>query len=68
MRKSKQQQQSGALVVAQLVERSLPTPDIRNSNSNMGKVLFTNCKLNRIAENKEKEAGNVPSLKNSKAC
>ena len=52
-----------AVVVAQLVERSLPTPEIRGSNPNIGKVLSTNCKLNRKDENKEKEAGNGPSFK-----
>ena len=28
-----------AVVVAQLAERSLPTPEIRDSNPNIGKVL-----------------------------
>ena len=36
-------QDQKAVVVAQLVERSLPTPEIRGSNPNSGKVLFTNC-------------------------
>ena len=31
------------MVVAQLVERSFPTPEIRSSNPNIGKVLSTNC-------------------------
>ena len=52
-----------AVVVAQLVERSLLTPEIRSLNPNIGKVLPTNCKLNVKDENKEKEAGNGPSLK-----
>ena len=51
-----------AVVVAKLVERSLPTPEIRGSNPNIGKLLSTNCTLNRKDENKEKEAGNGPSL------
>ena len=51
-----------AVVVAQLVERSLPTPDIRGSNPNLSKVLSTNCKLNRKDENAEKEARNGPYL------
>ena len=33
----------GAAVVAQLVERSLPTPKVRGSNPNIGEVLSTNC-------------------------
>ena len=52
-----------AVVVAQLVERALPTPEIRSSNPNIGKVLSTNCELNRKDKNKEKEPGNGPSLK-----
>ena len=33
------------VVVAQLVERSLPTPEIRSLNPNIGKILSTNCLL-----------------------
>ena len=33
---------SQALVMAQLVGQSLPTPEIRGSNPNIGKILFTN--------------------------
>ena len=33
------------VVVAQLVERLLPTPEIRSSNPNIGKLLSTNCTL-----------------------
>ena len=45
------------VVVAQLVERSLLTPEIRGSNPNIGKVLSTNGTFNnRKDENKEKEA------------
>ena len=51
-----------AVVVAQLVERSLPTAEIRGSNPNIGKVLTTNCKLHRKDENKEKRPG-MPHLK-----
>ena len=51
-----------AVVVAQLVERLLPTPEIRGPNPNIGKVLSTNC--NKIEKTKLiKEAGNGPSLK-----
>ena len=31
------------VVEAQLVEQSFPTPMVRGSNPNIGKVLFTNC-------------------------
>ena len=48
--------------MAQLVERSLLTPEIRSSNPKIGKVLSTTTKLNRKDENK-KEASNSPSLK-----
>ena len=33
----------GAVVVSQLVDRLLPTPEIGGSNPNIGKVLSTNC-------------------------
>ena len=50
--------------MAQLAERSFPTPEIRGLNPNIGKVLSAYCKLNRKDVNKEKEARNGPSLKN----
>ena len=50
-----------AVVVAQLVEWLLLTPEIRGSNPKIGKVLSTTTKLNRKDENK-KEACNSPSL------
>ena len=50
---------SCAMVVAQLVERSLPTLEVRCSNPDIGKKLSTNCTINsRKDENKEKEAVN----------
>ena len=52
-----------AVVVAQLVERLLPTPEIHGSNPNIRKVLFTNCELNRRDDNNDKEARKGPSLK-----
>ena len=55
-----------AVVVAQLVERLLPTPEIRGSNPNIYKVLSTNCELNRRDDNNDKEAGKGPSLKNGR--
>ena len=43
---------SMALVVAQVVERSLPTPEIRYSNPIFGQILSTNCTItNRKDEN-----------------
>ena len=33
----------GTVVVSQLVDRSLPTPDISGLNPKIGKVLYTNC-------------------------
>ena len=45
---------TSAVVVAQLVERSLPTPEIRGTNPIIGKVLSTNCKLKWKVKNKEK--------------
>ena len=52
-----------AEVVAQLVVRSLPIPEIQGSNPNIGKFYLPIVHLNRKDENKEKEAGNGPSLK-----
>ena len=52
-------QLAGAVVVAQLVERSLPTPEIRGSNPDIGNisnVKFIFQLLSRKDENKEKEA------------
>ena len=46
-------------VVAQLVERSLPTPEIRDSNPDIGKILSTNCTLEKT-KNYRKEARNGP--------
>ena len=55
---------SVAVVVAQLVEWSLPTPEIPGLNPNMGKFHLPIVHLNRKYENKEKEAKYGPSLKN----
>ena len=55
---------NGAVVVAQLVEWSLPTPEICGSNPVIGKILSTNCAIKyKAEENKEKEARNGQSLK-----
>ena len=53
--------------VAQLVEQWFSTPEIRGSNPVLGQILSTNgTNKNRIDKNKEKEAGNGPSLKRKK--
>ena len=44
------------MVVAQLEERSLPTPEIRGSNPDFGKVLSPNCTLEKT-KIKEKRPG-----------
>ena len=54
----------GAVDVAQLVEPSHPTPEIHRLNPDIDKVVSTNL-YNKKDENKEKEAGNDPSLKKS---
>ena len=54
------------VVVTQLVERLLPTPEVRSSNPVNCKLLyrtFVHCQLHRKDENKEKEAGNDPFKK-----
>ena len=57
------------VVVAQLVEWLLPIPEVRGLNPVIGKNLFilNICLLSTVYwkdENKEKEAGNGPFLKN----
>ena len=44
-----------AVVVAQLIERSLPTPEICGSNPNIGEISSTNCALEktRIKKNRQ---------------
>ena len=51
-----------AVVVAQLVERSLLIPEVRGSNPVIGKIywIFVYCQLYWKDENKGKEAGNCP--------
>ena len=57
--------QRKAVVVAQLAERLLPTPEIRGSNPDIGNIsnVFICQLLSRKDENKEKEAGNGPLKK-----
>ena len=54
-----------AVVVAQLAERSPPTPEIRGSNLDIGNIsnVFTCQLLSRKDENKEKETRNGPLKK-----
>ena len=52
-----------AVLVAQLVEWSLLTPEIHSSKSQHRQSFVYQLELNRKDENKEKEAGNGPSLK-----
>ena len=52
-----------AVVVARLVERSIPTQEIRGSNLKISKVLPTNYKLNRKDENRRKRGREWPILK-----
>ena len=47
-----------AVVVALLVERLLPTPEVRSSNLVIKLPIY--CQLHRKAENKEKDAVNDP--------
>ena len=55
----------GAVVVAQLVERSLPIPEVRGSNPVIGKIYWTFFTVNCIEKTKikKKEARNGPFLK-----
>ena len=50
-----------AVVMAQLVERSLLTPEIRCLNPDIGEIYIYQL-YNRNDENKEKESGNGPSF------
>ena len=55
-----------AVVVAQLVERSLPRSEIHGSNVCIGKNFLVQLYI-RKDKNKEKEVGNGPFKKNNKA-
>ena len=50
----------GTMVVAKLVERLLPNPDVNGSNPVIRKKIISNvnCRQYWKDENKEKEAGN----------
>ena len=43
-----------AAVVAQLVERTLPIPEIRASNPDIGKILPTNCTVEKTKIEKKR--------------
>ena len=51
------------MVVAQFLDRSRLTPEIRGSNPNIGKFYLPIVNLNRKDENKEKEPEYGPSFK-----
>ena len=53
-------------MVAQLVERSLPTPEICSSNPVIGNFYLKHLLLNVCRKDENKEAGNGPFLKNPK--
>ena len=61
-------QKDGQWFVAQLVERSLPTPEVRSSNPVIGEIFLQHCLLSTALkrQNKEKEAGNGPIKKMQK--
>ena len=44
----------GAVVVAQLVERSLPTPEIHGLIPDIGKILSTNCTIEKTQIKKKR--------------
>ena len=48
--------------MAQLVERSLPIPEVRGSNPVIGKNLYRTFTVSCIEKTKKKEAGNGPFL------
>ena len=43
-----------AVIVAQLIERSLLTPEIRGSNLDIGKILSTNCTIDKTKIKKKR--------------
>ena len=53
----KNKNRSRKVVVAQLVEQLLPTPEVRGSNPNFGKVLSANCNSIEKTKIKKKRLG-----------
>ena len=43
-----------AVVVTQLIERSLLTPEILGSNPDIGKILCTNCTIEKMKIKKKR--------------
>ena len=39
--------------MAEVVEQSLPTPEIRGSNLDIGQILFTNCTIEKMEMKKK---------------
>ena len=71
MKPSTNKDKPRAVVVAQLVERLLPIPEVCGSNPVIGnnlciEHLFIYCQLCLKDENKEKEAGYGPFFKKNK--
>ena len=54
------------MVGAQLVERSLPTPEICSSNPDIGEILSTNCAIEKT-KIKKKRPG-MAHLSKKKIC
>ena len=42
-----------AVVVAQLVERLLPTPEVRSSNPVIGKKIYIECFLSKVLKRRK---------------
>ena len=42
--------------MAQLIERLLPTPEIRSSNPDIGKILSTHCTIEKTKIKKKRQA------------
>ena len=55
-----------AVAVAQLVERSLPRPEIRGSNPDIGEILSTTCSIEKT-KRKRKRAREWPIFKKIKS-
>ena len=53
------------MVVAQLVERSLPTPEISDSSPDIREILSTNCTIEKTKINKKRPG--IAHLKKRKA-
>ena len=55
-----------AVVVAQLVEQLLPTPVIRGLNPDIGKLLSTNCTIEKMKiKQKRPEMAHLKKIQNN---